>query len=118
MYLYHEVICLYRCFCSNRCICAGLIFAVADALLAAVVSATCFSLSLKILLSSPIMYNCIYILSVLIFEDASFTNFASSTCFFYNLQITLAEILHLQFPKIHYLRYLPQHLLTSIYFTT
>ena len=39
MYLYHEVICLYRCLCGNRFICTGLIFAVVDALLAAVVSA-------------------------------------------------------------------------------
>ena len=78
MYLYHEVICLYRCFCSNRCICAGLIFAVADALLAAVVSATYVSLNLQILFILPGMYNCIYILPFLGLEDTPFVNFASS----------------------------------------
>ena len=111
MYLYHEVICLYRCFCSNRCICAGLIFAVADALLAAVVSATCFSLNLQILLSLPVMYNCIYILLFLGFKDTSFTNFASTSHIFDNVKMLPIKILHLQYPKIHYRRYLsPYHL--------
>ena len=105
MYLYHEVICLYRCFCSNRCICAGLIFAVADALLATVVSATCFSLNLQILLSLPIMYNCIYILPFLGFKDTPFANFASTSHIFDNVKMLPIKILHLQSPRIHYRRY-------------
>ena len=105
MYLYHEVICLYRCFCSNRCICAGLIFAVADAFLAAVVSATCFSSNLQILLSLPVMYNCIYILPFLGFKDTHFANFASTSHVFDNVRMLLIKILHLQSPKIHYRRY-------------
>ena len=38
MYLYHEVICLYRCLYGNRCICTDLIFAVVDAFVVIVVS--------------------------------------------------------------------------------
>ena len=67
-----------RCSFLGRYICKTLIFAVADALFLTNVSATCFSLSLQILLSLPVMYNCICILSFLVFEDTSFTNFASS----------------------------------------
>ena len=74
------------------------------------------------------MYNCIYILLVLGFEDTSFANFSSASHVFYDLRILLIEIvhpqralsmpcgyspvklcileiLHLQSPKIHYLRY-------------
>ena len=121
MYLHYLDIRYCRYSFLGRCIYAGLIFAVADALLAAVVSATCFSLNLQILLSLPIMYNCICILSFLVFEDTSFTNFASTShifdnvrmlllkithpCSFYALQILPILILHLQSPKIHYRRY-------------
>ena len=78
MYLQDLDICYCRCSFDSRCIRAGLIFAVADALLAAVVSATCFSLSLQMLFSLPGMYNCIYILPFLGLEDTPFVNFASS----------------------------------------
>ena len=70
------------------------------------VSATCFSLNLQILLSLPIMYNCIYILPFLGFKDTSFANFASTSQVFDNVRMLLIKILHLQFPKIHYRRYL------------
>ena len=78
MYLYPEVICLYRYLCGNRCICTGLIFAVADAFFETDVSVTYFSLNLQILLSLLIMYNFIYILHFLGFKDTPFANFASS----------------------------------------
>ena len=96
MYLYHGVICLCRCFCGNRCICTGLIFTVADALLVTDVSATCFSLNLQILFSPPIILNCIYIVPFLGFEDASFENFASTSHVFDNLRMFLIEIVHPQ----------------------
>ena len=78
MYLHISLIQCCRCLCGNRCICTGLIFAVADALLAAVVSATYVSLNLQILFILPGMYNCIYILPFLGLEDTPFVNFASS----------------------------------------
>ena len=78
MYLHISLIQCCRYLCGNRCICAGLIFAVADALLAAVVSATYVSLNLQMLFSLPGMYNCIYILPFLGLEDTPFVNFASS----------------------------------------
>ena len=96
MYLYHGVICLCRCLSGNRCICTGLIFTIADALLVTDVSATCFSLNLQILFSLPIIYKCIYILSFLVFEDASFANFVSTSHAFYNLKMLLIEIMHPQ----------------------
>ena len=103
MYLYHEVICLYRCLCGNWCICTALIFIVADALLEINVSATCFSSNLQILLSLPVMYNCICILSFLVFEDTSFTNFASSI-----LENPLSQISSLNI--LYVLLHLPNHI--------
>ena len=64
-------------------------------------------LSLQILLSLPVMYNCIYILPFLGFKDTPFTNFASTSHVFDNVKMLSIKILHLQFPKIHYRRYLP-----------
>ena len=69
MYLYHGVICLCRCLCGNRCICTGLIFAVADIFFETDVSATYFSLNLQILFSLSVMYKCIYILLFLCLAD-------------------------------------------------
>ena len=135
MYLYHEVILLVQmslwqlmylqdldiryCRCSflDRCICKTLIFSVADALFLINVSATCFSSNLQILLSLPVMYNCIYILLFLGFKDTSFANFASTSHVFDNVWMLLIKILHLQSPQIHYLRYLPKYPLRSICFT-
>ena len=57
------------------------------------------------LFSLPNMYNCIYILPFLRFEDTSFTNFASTPHIFDNVRILLIKILHPQLPKIHYRRY-------------
>ena len=112
MYLYHEVILLVQmslwqlmylqdldiryCRCSflDRCICKTLIFSVADALFLINVSATCFSSNLQILLSLPVMYNCICILPFLGFKDTPFANFASTSHIFDNMRMFLIEILH------------------------
>ena len=96
MYLYHEVICLCRCSFGSWCICNPLIFAVVDALLGTNVSTTCFSSNLQILLSLPVMYNCIYILPFLGFKDTPFANFASTSHVFDNVRMLLIEILHPQ----------------------
>ena len=96
MYLHISLIQCCRCLCGNRCICTGLIFAVADAFFETDVSATYFSLNLQILFSLPIIYKCIYILSFLVFEDASFANFVSTSHAFYNLKMLLIEIMHPQ----------------------
>ena len=96
MYLYSRFIRHCRCSFLDRYICKTLIFTIADALLVTDVSATCFSLNLQILFSLPIIYKCIYILSFLVFEDASFANFVSTSHAFYNLKMLLIEIMHPQ----------------------
>ena len=96
MYLYSRFIRLSRCFFDSHCICTALIFSIADALFGDNVSATCFSLNLQMLFILPIMYNCIYILLFLGFEDASFANFASTSHVFDNVRILPNKILHLQ----------------------
>ena len=96
MYLYHEVICLYRCLCGNWCICKTLIFSVADALFLTNVSVTCFSSNLQILLSLPVMYNCICILPFLGFKDTPFANFASTSHIFDNVKMLPSKITHPQ----------------------
>ena len=106
MYLYPGFICCRRCFFDNWCICTALIFIVTDAFFETDVSATYFSLNLQILFSLPVMHNCIYILPFLELEDTSFANFSSASHVFYDLQMLLIKILHLQSPKIHYRRYL------------
>ena len=116
MYLYSRFIRFCRYFFDSHCICTALIFSIADALFGNNVSATCFSSNLQILFSLPVMYNCIYILPFLGFKDTSFANFASTSHVFDNVRMLLIKILHLQFPKIHYRRYLPQYPLRSIYF--
>ena len=69
MYLHISLIQCCRCLCGNRCICTGLIFAVADAFFETDVSVTYFSLNLQILFSLSVMYNCIYILLFLCLAD-------------------------------------------------
>ena len=126
IYLYHGVICLCRCLCGNRCICkvlifavadaffetdvsrAGLIFIVADALFGINISATCFSSNLQILLSLPVMYNCIYIVPFLKLADASFANFASTSHVIDNVKMLLIEITHLQLALSITCGYTPQ----------
>ena len=108
MYLQDLDIRYCRCSFLDRCICKTLIFSVADALFLINVSATCFSSNLQILLSLPVMYNCIYILPFLWPEDASRRNFASSTCSFHNLQILPSKILHPQLALSMPCRYFPQ----------
>ena len=105
MYLQDLDIRYCRCSFLDRCICKTLIFSVADALFLTNVSATCFSSNLQILLSLPVMYNCIYILPFLGFKDTPFTNFASTSHVFDNVKMLSIKILHLQSPRIHYRRY-------------
>ena len=132
MYLHISLIQCCRYLCGNRCIYKALIFIVADALFGINVSATCFSSNLQILLSLPVMYNCICILPFLGFKDTPFANFASTshifdnvkilpskithpTCSFNALRILHIKILHLQSPIADIVARYP---LSSIYFTT
>ena len=110
LYLHWLNICCCRCSFLGRYICKTLIFAVADALFLTNVSATCFSSNLQILFSLPIIYKCIYILSFLVFEDASFANFVSTSHAFYNLKMLLIEIMHPQLALSITCRYIPQKL--------
>ena len=96
MYLYSRFICLCRCSFGSWCICNPLIFAVVDALLGTNVSATCFSSNLQILLSLPVMYNCICIVPFLGFKDTPFANFASTSHIFDNAKMLPSKITHLQ----------------------
>ena len=96
MYLYSRFIRLCRCSFGSWCICNPLIFAVADALFLTNVSATCFSSNLQILLSLPVMYNCICILPFLGFKDTPFANFASTFHIFDNVKMLPSKITHLQ----------------------
>ena len=96
MYLHISLIPCYRCLCGNWCICKTLIFSVADALFLTNVSATCFSSNLQILLSLPVMYNCICILPFLGFKDTPFANFASTSHIFDNVKMLPSKITHLQ----------------------
>ena len=96
MYLYSRFIRHCRCSFLDRCIYKALIFFVADALFGINVSATCFSSNLQILLSLPVMYNCIYILPFLGFKDTPFANFASTSYVFDNVKMLLSKITHPQ----------------------
>ena len=96
-----------RCSFLDWCICTTLIFTVADTLLGTNVSATCFSLSLQMIFSLPIMYNCIYILSFLRFEDAFFANFSSTSHIIDNMRMLLIEIMHPQLALSITCRYSP-----------
>ena len=73
-------------------------------------SATCFSLNLQMLFSLPIMYNCIYILPFLVFEDTLFANFASASHIFDNVRMLLIEIVHPQLALPMTCRYSPAKL--------
>ena len=96
MYLHISLIQCCRYLCGNRCIYKALIFIVADALFGINVSATCFSSNLQILLSLPVMYNCICILPFLGFKDTPFANFASTSHIFDNVKMLPSKITHLQ----------------------
>ena len=124
MYLHWLNIRCCRCSFGSCCICTNLIFAIADALFQIDISATRFSLNLQMLFSLPGMYKLylhlafsgiwgcflrkffICIPRFLWPEDVSHWNYASSTYSFYALRILPIKILHLQYPKIHYRRYL------------
>ena len=96
MYLQALDIRYCRCSFLDRCIYKALIFIVADALFGINVSATCFSSNLQILLSLPVMYNCICILPFLGFKDTPFANFASTSHIFDNVKMLPSKITHLQ----------------------
>ena len=96
MYLQALDIRYCRCSFLDRCIYKALIFIAADALFGINVSATCFSLNLQILLSLPVMYNCICILPFLGFKDTPFANFASTSHIFDNVKMLPSKITHLQ----------------------
>ena len=96
MYLQDLDIRYCRCSFLDRCICKTLIFSVADALFLTNVSATCFSSNLQILLSLPVMYNCICILPFLGFKDTPFANFASTSHIFDNVKMLPSKITHPQ----------------------
>ena len=96
MYLQALDIRYCRCSFLDRCIYKALIFIVADALFRINVSATCFSSNLQILLSLPVMYNCICILPFLGFKDTPFANFASTSHIFDNVKMLPSKITHLQ----------------------
>ena len=126
MYLYPEVICLYRYLCGNRCICTGLIFAVADAFFETDVSATCFfvecadtfqpachvQLHLHLTFSMPCGYSlvkmCILNLLFLCFTDTPHQNFASSIpqnpLSQISSPISFALLVTSQLEPIHYLQ--------------
>ena len=110
MYLYSRFIRLCRCSFLDRCICKTLIFTIADALLGSNVSATYFSLNLQMLFSLPTIYNCIYILPFLGFEDTAFANFASTSHIFDNMRMLLIEIVHPQLALSITCRYILQKL--------
>ena len=110
MYLQDLDIRYCRCSFLDRCICKTLIFSVADALFLTNVSATCFSSNLQILLSLPVMYNCIYILPFLGFKDTSFANFASTSHIFDNMRMLLIKIVHPQLALSITCRYILQKL--------
>ena len=122
MYLYSRFICLCRCSFGSWCICKAW-YSLLQMLFSWPMYLQLAFLSLQILLSLPVMYNCIYILPFLGFEDTAFVNFASTSHIFDNvrmlpieilhpqfaLSITCrfrAEIVHPQFSKIHYRRYI------------
>ena len=107
VYLHVSVIYRCRCLCGNHYILTALIFAIVDALFQSNVSATCFSLSLQMIFSLPIMYNCIYILSFLGFEDAFFANFSSTSHIIDNMRMLLIEIMHPQLVLSITCRYSP-----------
>ena len=108
--MYLQNLDIHRCRCSflDRYICKTLIFTVADALFGTNISATYFSLNLQMLFSLPIIYNCIYILPFLGFEDTAFANFASTSHVFDNMRMLLIEILHPQLALSITCRYIPQ----------
>ena len=136
MYLQDLDIRYCRCSFLDRCIYKALIFIVADALFGINVSATCFSSNLQILLSLPVMYNCICILPFLGFKDTPFANFASTSHIFDNMRMLLIEIVHPQLALSMTCRYssskfcifnplestvadiVARYPLSSIYFTT
>ena len=126
MYLHISLIQCCRYLCGNRCICTGLIFAVADAFFETDVSATYFSLNLQILFSLFVMYKlhlhlafsmpcgyslvkmCILNLLFLCFTDTPHQNFASSIpknpLSQISSPISFALLVTSQLEPIHYLQ--------------
>ena len=95
MYLYHEVICLYRCLCGNWCICTSLIFAVADALLTTDVSALPRYSLLQMLFLGPPYLQLAFHWTCRYFSACLSCTIASASCLFWDLRILPSQILHL-----------------------
>ena len=95
MYLYHEVICLYRCLCGNWCICTSLIFAVADALLTTDVSALPRYSLLQMLFFGPPYLQLAFHWTCRYFSACLSCTIASASCLFWDLRILPSQILHL-----------------------
>ena len=95
MYLYHAVICLCRCLCGNRCICTGLIFAIADAFFVIVVSALPWYSLLQMLFFRPMYLQLALLWTCRCFSVCLACIIASTSCFFWDLKILPSQILHL-----------------------
>ena len=95
MYLYHEVICLYRCLCSNWHICTSLIFAVADALLTTDVSALPRYSLLQMLFFCPPYLRLAFHWTCRYFSACLSCTISSTSCLFWDLRILPSQILHL-----------------------
>ena len=100
MYLQSLDIRCCRCSFLDQCICNLLFFELADTFKPAchvqLHLHLAFSSNLQILLSLPVMYNCIYILPFLGFKDTPFANFASTSHIFDNVKMLPSKITHLQ----------------------
>ena len=96
MYLYPRFIRLCRCSFGSQCICTTLIFAVADALLEAAVSAMPWYSLVQMLFFRLVHLRLVFLWTCRCFLHCLSCTIASSTCPFYTLQILPTEFLHPQ----------------------
>ena len=95
MYLYHEVICLYRCLCGNWCICKTLIFSVADTLFGINVSTRLWYSLLQMLFWESMYLQLTFLRTCRYFSACLSCTIASTSCLFWDLKILPLQILHL-----------------------
>ena len=95
MYLHPGFIYCCRCSFNNWCICAGLIFAVANTLLAADVSARPWYSFLQILFFRPMYLQLAFLWTCRCFSSCLSCTIASTSCFFWDLRMLPSQILHL-----------------------
>ena len=95
MYLYISLIHCCRYLCGNRCICTGLIFAVADAFVATVVSAIPWYSLLRMLFFRPMYLHLSLFMTCRCFSACLSCTIASTSCLFWDLRILPSQILHL-----------------------